>query len=329
MGASTALACADRGHAVTVHDPHQVSHGLGSSHGRSRIVRRAYPDPFYTEIMQVAYPMWQDLHRRAREPVLFESGLLYFGGADSTNLKDVAESLVQNGVPHEVLTAGDSNRRFPSIRLAPHEAAIWTEEAGWVHAEHAVRACLTLAGVEPVARRVDPRELLAEFDRVLVCAGAWTSKWFPLEATVTRQTFAYVGLQAPQEGPVWIEDSDDFLYGFPSEPGLASVKVGVHTPGPVQDPDESDRTPGARELALIEDFAKRRFRGATGIRSAHGCLYTSTNNEDFRFGCEGDRLFWASPCSGHGFKFGPWVGKLMADFAEGKDHPSNWPRFCV
>ncbi len=328
MGASTALALVDRGHNVTVFDPHDVAEGLGSSHGRSRIVRRAYPDPFYTEIMQVAYPMWAELESRAGEAILHECGLLYFGLDSSKTMADVVLSLAANGVLHEVLDAQESKRRFPHLHLDANEIAVWTAEAGWVHAEKAVRASLRLAGITPIREQVsDPRELAKTFDRVCVCAGAWNLEWFSIDATVTRQTFAYVVLPERQVGPVWIEDSADFLYGFPSEPGgEATAKIGVHNPGPVQDPEKTDRPPGEREMDLIREFARKRFGVEGELASAHGCLYTTTPNEDFRFGSE-DRLFWGSACSGHGFKFGPWVGKLMADFVEGKRHPSEYPRF--
>jgi sarcosine oxidase len=130
-------------------------------------------------------------------------------------------------------------------------------------------------------------------------------------------------------GPVWIEDGPDLLYGFPSEDGVSSVKIGVHSAGRNINPDESDRTPQADKLKRISEFAADRFGARSAPVEATGCLYTSTASEDFRLGQVAERLFWASPCSGHGFKFGPWIGCLMADFVEAKRHPSEFPRFAV
>ena len=45
MGAAAAWALAARGAEVTVHEQFALDHDRGSSHGRSRIVRLAYPDP--------------------------------------------------------------------------------------------------------------------------------------------------------------------------------------------------------------------------------------------------------------------------------------------
>ena len=57
------------------------------------------------------------------------------------------------------------------------------------------------------------------------------------------------------------------------------------------------------------------------------CLYTTTPGEDFRIGRLESKGFFASACSGHGFKLGPWVGRLLANMVEGKDAPENHPRF--
>jgi len=79
---------------------------------------------------------------------------------------------------------------------------------------------------------------------------------------------------------------------------------------------------------MIEEIAERRFGiEAPQVAHAKGCVYTTTATEDFLMGRLGDRGFFASACSGHGFKFGPWIGKLLAAFVEGDDEPENHPRF--
>ena len=57
--------------------------------------------------------------------------------------------------------------------------------------------------------------------------------------------------------------------------------------------------------------------------------YTNTPNEDFLLGRFGENGFYASACSGHGFKFAPWIGRLLADFADGTDCPELYSRFCT
>lgn len=333
MGASTALALSDRGHEVDLYEQFELGHDRGSSHGRSRIVRRAYPDAFYTAIMQDGYPMWAALSRRLGEPILHETGLLYFGRADSSNVLDVVAALTLHEVPHRVLSSTEVGSVFPELRLGPNEVGVLTPEAGWVHAEAAVLGSIRLAianGARVVRERVtDPEALRGRYDRVLVCAGAWILDWVPLPARVGKQTFAYIETPKRQAGPVWIADSDEGMYGFPSEPGASTVKIGVHRPGPEVHPDDAGRDPEPDDLKMIREFVHTRFGHEGEVVESKACLYTAFADEDFRFGSLGERLFWASPCSGHGFKFGPWVGTLMADFAEGVREPSEFPRFMA
>jgi glycine/D-amino acid oxidase-like deaminating enzyme len=108
------------------------------------------------------------------------------------------------------------------------------------------------------------------------------------------------------------------------------MKIGVHRGGEQIDPYEDERTPSASAIQVAADAARRRFGiQAPTLVESKGCLYTSTENDDFRLGRLGSNGFYASACSGHGFKFGPWIGKLLADFVEGKDEPDRYPRFAV
>ena len=166
-----------------------------------------------------------------------------------------------------------------------------------------------------------------DHDAVVLCAGAWNTRFLELPVTVTLQTFAYV--EARREGPVWIEDGPLSLYGFPSEPDAHTIKVGVHAAGRAVDPEDEDRKPNGEHLAHIRSLAQRRFAVEDPrIEEAVACLYTRKNDEDFMLGRVGEKTVFASACSGHGFKFGPWVGRTLADFVEGTRDPSDWPRFA-
>ena len=81
-------------------------------------------------------------------------------------------------------------------------------------------------------------------------------------------------------------------------------------------------------MEAIRDLARRRFGLADPrVTEAKTCLYTWKDNEDFVIGRATAKTVFASPCSGHGFKFGPWVGKYLADLAEHELEPSKYPRF--
>ena len=54
MGLATARALARRGWDVTIYEQFEVGHNRGSSHGRSRIFRLAYPDPEWVRLAKEA-----------------------------------------------------------------------------------------------------------------------------------------------------------------------------------------------------------------------------------------------------------------------------------
>ena len=330
VGASAARFLAIRGHAVTLIEQFPLGHSRGSSHGRSRIVRKAYPDPLYTRLMLDAYPLWRDLEAQIQRPLLHEVGLLYAGNRDSEDIRGTTKALSQNAVPFELLDAKALSSRNMPYRLGADEVGIWTPEAGWVRADWAVRFSLELAvnlGVKVRIGLATEEDLERDFDAYVVAAGSWIRDFAPVPVQVTSQTFAYLEGEVP--GPVWIEDGPDLCYGFPSEPGSGFHKIGIHRPGPSIDPHEDNPEPSADDLEVLRAASARRFGGSGKVQEAQTCRYTNTVDEAFLFGRLGESGFFASACSGHGFKFGPWTGRCLADFVEGNDHPENYPEFLV
>lgn len=332
MGLCTARELVNRGHAVTVFEQHEPGTMFGSSFGRSRIVRQAYPDQFYTEILLSGHKLWYELEAESGEKFVHETGLLFVGPKDGTETWEELDVLRNLDVPHKVLTSQDIESVHSCMTLQPSEIAIMTLSAGWADVPAILRHLRRhLEGKQcPIMnqRITNLPELRREFDRVILAAGAWVSKFVDAPVTVTQQTFAYLNFTSV--GPVWIEGFGDHIYGFPSEPGQATSKIGYHTAGPVRDPDSPDRTPDPMALNAILEAANRRFDGTRRvfeIVEAASCLYTSTANDDFRLAWLDDKTLMVSPCSGHGFKFGPWIGQLVANLLCGEDDLANWPRF--
>ncbi|MGV3617768.1 MAG: FAD-dependent oxidoreductase [Fimbriimonas sp.] len=327
VGLSAARHLASRGHRTTLYERFPLFHARGSSHGRSRIVRRAYPDPFYTAIMAEAYPLWADLETASGRKLLHECGLAYFGPGDAPRIEGVLKALSEHSVPHEVLTPVEAAERCGGLRLEAGDVAIFTPEAGWVAADQALVATYDLAvaaGIEVRApEAADVPALATEYDAVVVATGGWIRETVDVPVSVNLQTFVYVDAQVP--GPVWIDDRN-LTYGFPSDE--FGQKIGAHLPGPSIDPNREERAPYAPHLEQIVDTVRRHFSNPEPrFREVVTCLYTTTPDEDFRVGKLGENVFYASACSGHGFKMGPWTGRLLADYVEGKDSPERYPRF--
>jgi sarcosine oxidase len=177
-----------------------------------------------------------------------------------------------------------------------------------------------------------------EAGAAIVAAGPWLSKLLPDLAAplrVTRQVMAWfephdASLFPPDRFPVFmIESVRGIHYGFP--PDAIGVKFAKHHHADeTVDPDACDRAVSADDEALIRPALAECLPAANGRQlQAKTCLYTMTPDGDFLL----DRLpsapqiVVASPCSGHGFKFAPVIGEILADVATGGMTPHDISRF--
>lgn len=260
--------------------------------------------------MTEAYPLWRELERASGQDLFHEVGLLCFGPRDGEYVGGLSEALAIQNVAQRRLDAREAHEILPQFDFSAEEGAVFVPEAGWVAADVALRATYELAlaaGVEHIATEGENLDI---FDRVVVCAGPWVRHFWP-KAPVRVTLQATAQLVAPLTGPVWIEEGSDLLYGFPAHgPG---AKIGSHRPGAEVDPDEPSREPPAMMIEAIARFARRRLGiDLPEIVGASGCLYTVTEDEGFLFHALDAKTLVVSACSGHGFKFGPWVGTKVA-----------------
>ena len=117
--------------------------------------------------------------------------------------------------------------------------------------------------------------------------------------------------------PPWIwqgSGDDNNYYGLPSM-GRPGAKVALHrTLGPADDPD--DRYDAEPEVWAVMDWARQRFAWTlTGVVGSEACHYTNTHDEVFVLdaapGLPG--VVVGAGFSGHGFKFGPLTGRILAE----------------
>jgi len=274
--------------------------------------------------------MWKQLESEIGEQIVYECGLMVFGREDSPMVSGTEAALRQVGVAYEVLSSASIGKFKDGPKLESKEVAIFVPEAGWVAANVALQGIQNLAkdrGVTFVHLEVSDLSDFAGYDAFVVAAGPWMNRFKPLDVTVTQQTYAYVkGVK--RGGPVWIHDCPHLFYGFPSEPNADGFKLGIHIPGPEIEPDLLQRSVPEEDKQALKKEVESRFAAFANEVQFHTCLYTSTPDEDFRIGKLADNGFYVSACSGHGFKFGPWIGELMADLTEAKQSLADWPRFA-
>src|SRR5712671_482210 len=116
MGSAVARALAQRGQRVVGLDRFAPPHSLGSSHGRSRIIREAYFEhPVYVPLVQRAYELWAELSEASRQRLLLQTGGLMIGLPDGVVVKGTLASAKTLGLQHELRSAEEVRRRFPAI----------------------------------------------------------------------------------------------------------------------------------------------------------------------------------------------------------------------
>lgn len=348
-GSATACALAGRGLRVAVVEQFALGHDQGSSHGNARIMRLVYDDALYARMAVEAMRLWREVEADGDVRLLTT-----VGGLDAAPAPWISRTTVvlsELGVRHELLDAKAAHRRWPHLRL--RGSLLAQPDAARVDADLAVATLQRLAaarGVElhshrPVTRlEVDADGVVAHTPRGLlsapvavVTAGAWTSTLLaeltgPLALTVTQEQVLH--LQPRDAAAVWpafisLDDSGASFYGLPTPHG---IKIGEHAGGPVVTPATrgTDPEPELRERVL--DFAREQLPGLGHVPDQEStCLYTNTVNEDFVLDRVGPVVV-GSACSGHGFKFTPLIGRLLADLAvpggsAGQTTPSS--RFSI
>jgi sarcosine oxidase len=256
------------------------------------------------------------------------------------------ESARRHGLRHRLLEGAELARAYPQFQLRPEDVALHEEDAGVLLPEECVRAQQELAlraGAElrfgaaaafagdpretggPIAIEANGERILAE--KVVVTAGAWTSRLLPAGAgprlTVERNVVFWFeplrdpGAFAPPRFPIWIWDYPGHVsYGIPAVNGDAP-KIAFHHAREQVDPDDFRRQISLEEVEKIRDRLARAIPGLNGrLLGASACLYTNTNDENFAIGpLAGGRVIVASACSGHGFKMSSVVGEILADLA--------------
>jgi sarcosine oxidase len=130
--------------------------------------------------------------------------------------------------------------------------------------------------------------------------------------------------------PVFIEWGANMIYGLPV-PGRPLYKLAQHLPGaPLsghQLDDDDDDDPEL--LATLLDAARRLLPGLDPLPvSTERCVYDNTLDADFIIDRVG-RIFVGCGTSGHGFKFGPLLGEVLADLVTGAASSIDLTRFAL
>ncbi len=324
----------------------EIGHDRGSSHGAARVTRSAYIAPEYVRLMQwVHAEEWPRLEKDLRKKLVYSNPGI-FTGPPSKRFERYINAVAQEGVDVELLSADEARDRFPQFSFENAECALLDNTGGYIASKEAIDSLAALAResgvivhentvvheIDPAADpvRVETSGGTLEAGRLVVAAGPWARDLLPFlkpKLNVARQTVAYFtpedDLEAFRPGrfPVWVymeQDENHLFYGMP-EFGRPGVKVGHHIRIGVD--DDPDNPPDAIEQEKIDDLERFLPTFFTckkwTLAGAENCLYTNAPNEDFIIDLhpENPRIAFGAGFSGHGFKFGPLTGRLLAELA--------------
>lgn len=353
FGSAAAAVLASRGKKVLGLDRFSIPNAVGSHHGHSRVFRSAYFEhPDFVPLLRHALGMWGELNRRHGGGIFFQTGALYAGPRGCATVEGAAESARLHRLDVQRLTPAEVSGRFPAFHLPPAFDALWEQDAGMIVPEAAVGAFARealadgadLRGHEEVIDwsadssgvRVRTRHAVHHADSLVIAAGAWSSRVVAdlgLTLRVTRQAVAWYWPRRPDlfaRGvfPVWAVESEDgrFHYGFPMVQNPPGLKVALHGHGNEVDPDHPDLTGknDDQEQDQIRDVLRRFLPEADGpLLSRSACLYTNSPDGNMILDLHPGHpnVALVCGCSGHGFKFAPVVGEMLADLATaGRTH---------
>lgn len=344
MGSATAWQLARRGREVTLLERFGERHAMGASHGKTRNFNVAYPDPTYQAMLQESAVLWRELEDESGATLLDLVGQTNHGAGVAP---DAADELRALGVQAELLPVEAAQERWRGIRYDTR--VLHLPQAGRVYAEDAVVALQQQAAahggevlrdtpVEAIRRRPDGTVEVSTADTtyladaVVVTAGAWTQKLLgdliPLpRLVVTQEQPAHFAIT--DEGAVWPSynhlpaDGDpaflSLVYGMLT-PG-EGIKAGWHAVGPATDPDHRSFEPEPGQLARLQQYAATWLPGVDpDACTPISCTYTLTRDEHFVLDRRGSIVVGAG-FSGHGFKFVPTIGRILADLVDGRPAP--------
>jgi sarcosine oxidase len=348
-GSAALYQLARRGVRVAGIERFSPGHDKGSSHGETRIVRQGYFEhPSYVPLVQRSYQLWRELEAAAGQKLLHVTGIVEVGAPGGELISGTLAASRLHRLPHEVLDSAETMRRFPAFAIPSDYLGVFQPDGGFVAVEPAIAAMIASAqgagaelqtGVEvlsvaPHGNRVRIATSRGEIEAgtAIVAAGPWVGALVPdLPVRVTREVMAWFAPRdpapfAPGRLPVFILESRYGMhYGFPAygSPGIKIAKH--HHRDDTVDPDRVDRAISKADQALIRAAIASHLPAANGpLLAAKTCLYTVTPDRDFIIDRlpGAPRVIVASPCSGHGFKFAPAIGEILADLATagGTDH---------
>jgi sarcosine oxidase len=343
VGSSAAYHAASRDARVLALDQFPTAHDRGSSHGETRLIRKAYWEhPDYVPLLHHAYESWAGLERVSGTKLFFPTGLLQIGSTDGSLVSGVLASAKQHNLPVETLSASEITRRFPGFHVPEGMVGVFESQAGVLLVEKCIEAYHRASDLLGVTFSLDSAVERVELHRrsvtvhtttrvytagkLIVAAGAWAGRVLPELApalTVLRKPVYWFnddsgGYSRESGCPGYLYQlPHGEFYGIPQFTASIGVKVAEHTGGEsVADPLNVDRTDRLADRERILEFAHRHLPGLSPrMNRFNVCMYTMSPDGHFIVDRhpEFENVAFAAGLSGHGFKLTNVLGEALVE----------------
>lgn len=352
MGSAAAFELARRRRSVLALEQFPLVHDRGSSHGHTRIIRRAYYEhPAYVPLVRRAFERWYDLEQRTGRHLLTECNCLGLGPPDGEVVNGVLASAREHGLAVDRLDPAALRRAYPQFRFDDGYEGVLERGAGFLYVEECVRAHLDAArslgatiqadeavtGWQSDGRSVVVTTANGEYRAagLVLTAGPWAGGLLARHGArlhVMRQTMLWFGTADDaafrrDRFPIFLaEVPGGPFYGLPVIDGRG-LKVARHYGAPeLRSPEEVERAIRPADEPPVRQFLDTYLPAVNGpLRYGQTCIYTLTPDRHFLIDRHPDypNVAVAGGFSGHGFKFAPVVGEVLGDLVEAGQ--TRWP----
>jgi sarcosine oxidase len=345
IGSAIAAHCAARGASVIGLEQFGPAHNLGSSHGKSRMIRQAYfEDPSYVPLVLRSYELWRTLEKQTGENLLQITGVLSIGDEKSAIISGTQRAAAQHGLALEKWSRKELQARYRGLRTLPDEIALFEPDGGVLDPERSVSAHLKAAKsagadlrFETAVRSWETTDggatvhlsggTTVSAKKLILSLGPWFKEALEelgVALRVQRNVQVWfspaTNSYAAPHFPAFLVERAGLpapLYGFPDFG--AGVKAAFHGFGDLTTAGELEREIEiTRDVAPVARAMDDWMPGAAEtLREAAACMYSLTPDSDFVIDRHSNHpnVVLCGGFSGHGFKFAPVIGEIAADLA--------------
>jgi glycine/D-amino acid oxidase-like deaminating enzyme len=350
MGLFTAFRASEGGARVTVLERGRIGDPMTASYGRTRSYRSDYLDAEYVRFAREAMRLWDEFEASTGVHALIRCGCMNVAKESvtprmETTYAEMSRVVLEGmGVPLESLSAGALRERFPWLDV---DVGHLEADAGVVDLQavrHALVACLAERGVEIIegvevssiaslsGGRVRAETSAGEFTAraLVITAGHGTNdvlarlEGCSLQVPLSRDrpTEAKYFVPPKDQRHRFTADAmpvvaylDTGIYLHPIVEGVVdAVKIGYYNP-----PDLPQERTGIDSVA---DFVEECLPGlsdaeVSDVTDVDGCDYDLVADDDFVLGRVPGvaGAYVGVGWRGTGYKFAPWVGRVLAELA--------------